>query len=124
MSMSNVSAAGVNRIAAVERVARQAPASGAVPEQPRPPAATVPVADSPGRDLEAATVQIERAVRASGRNLQFRVDDESGRVVVSVRDSDTGELIRQIPSEAALRIARSLDQGQPVPDSLLVEERA
>ncbi len=46
---------------------------------------------------------MEKYVRSVGRSLQFRVDEDSGRVVVSVRDPSTGELIRQIPSEEALR---------------------
>lgn len=124
MSMSNVSAAGLSPVVAAERVARQSSATNAVTAQTTAAVTAAPAADKPVRDLEAATAQIERAVRSSGRNLQFRIDDESGRVVVSVRDSDSGELIRQIPSEAALRIARALEQGEPVPDSLLVEERA
>jgi len=107
MSMSSVNAAGLNRAAPVERVARTGPAAEGPVEQARLSTPVASVAATPRRDLEAATAQIERFVRSSGRDLQFRVDDDSGRVVVSVRDSDTGELIRQIPSEAALRIAKS-----------------
>ncbi|MGQ0501671.1 MAG: flagellar protein FlaG [Panacagrimonas sp.] len=41
--------------------------------------------------------------------LLFRVDEESGRLLVSVVDAQSGELLRQMPSEEALRIARMLD---------------
>jgi flagellar protein FlaG len=127
MSMSSVNAAGLGRVASAERIARPAPAADRVVEQakaPTSPAPEVPAAAMPRRDLEAATAQIERYMRSSGRDLQFRVDDDSGRVVVSVRDSGTGELIRQIPSEAALRIAKSLEQGAAAVDSLLIEDKA
>lgn len=40
--------------------------------------------------------------------LQFRVDEDAKRVVVSVVDSNSGETILQIPSEAALAVAKRL----------------
>jgi flagellar protein FlaG len=52
------------------------------------------------------------------------VDEGSGRVVVSVRDRSTGELIRQIPSEAALRIAQGLDSGDTGGASLIIDGQA
>ncbi len=60
------------------------------------------------RRARDAAQQIETFVRSHGRNLEFRIDDSTGVVVVRVRDADTGELIRQIPSEAALRFAARL----------------
>jgi flagellar protein FlaG len=63
-------------------------------------------------------------VRSSGRDLQFRVDDESGRVIVSVRDSATGELIRQIPNEETLRIAQALEQRDSTALNLLIDDKA
>jgi flagellar protein FlaG len=79
---------------------------------------------------ERATVETERVVEASQqveqffqsvrRNLQFREDAVSGRVVVSVIDAETGEVIRQIPPEQVVRMARSLEQT----NGLLLGERA
>lgn len=77
------------------------------------PAATKPVeALAP-----AAPVQTERAVQAINESLKvlstslrFEIDDRSGRTLVKVVDGDSGEVLRQIPSEAALQIARSLDK--------------
>lgn len=125
MSMSSVNAVGTIPVASVERAPRQAAAAAASELEPARTAAPAPAAaPASARDLEAATAQIERFVRSSGRSLQFRVDDDSGRVVVSVRDADTGELIRQIPSEAALRIARALDRGEVPAEPVLIEEKA
>ncbi len=45
------------------------------------------------------------------RDLEFSVDDSSGRTVVTVRDGSTEEVIRQIPSEEALRLAGNIDSG-------------
>lgn len=62
--------------------------------------------------VKAAVEQIESYLKASRRELQFQVDDESGEIVVQVRDATTGEVIRQIPGEDALRIVRALqDKG-------------
>jgi len=64
------------------------------------------------RQAKAAAEQIESYLRHVNTNLEFRVDDAAGKVVVSVREQATGELIRQIPSEEALAIAAQLDEYQ------------
>lgn len=58
--------------------------------------------------MKSAAAQIETYLRSIGRALEFSVDDTTGRTVVTVRDSATGETIRQIPSEEALRLAQAL----------------
>ena len=58
--------------------------------------------------MKTAAAQIESYLRSIGRALEFSVDDVTGRTVVTVRDSATGETIRQIPSEEALRLAQAL----------------
>ncbi len=122
MSMSSVSAAVVTQVASVDRTARS-PASS-VAELPRR-AVSEPAAPQPSpADVEQASAQIEKYVQSAGRNLQFRVDADSGRVVVSVRDAETGELIRQIPNEAALRIAKSLEQGDTRRAQVLIDDKA
>jgi flagellar protein FlaG len=56
----------------------------------------------------AVAQQLESYLRSVGRSVQFSIDTESGETVVSVRDATTGGLIRQIPSEEALRLAQAL----------------
>jgi flagellar protein FlaG len=65
-------------------------------------------------DVHAAAELIDRFLRSAGRELSFSVDQVTGRTVVSIRDPATGSLIRQLPSEEALRIARNLDRAGPV----------
>lgn len=43
------------------------------------------------------------------RNLQFSVDKELDRTIIRVVDTDTKQVIRQIPSEEMLAIARRTD---------------
>ena len=64
--------------------------------------------------VKAAVEQIDSYLKASRRELQFQVDEESGQVIVRVRDAATGEVIRQIPGEEALRVARALQENGAV----------
>jgi flagellar protein FlaG len=58
------------------------------------------------------------------RTLQFSLDEESGRVLVKIKDAETDEVIRQIPSEEILRLAKSLDEFKDGFKGLLLEEKA
>ena len=44
-------------------------------------------------------------VQATQRNLDFSIDDTTGQVVVKVIARQSGEVIRQLPSEVALKLA-------------------
>ncbi|MNI89745.1 flagellar protein FlaG [compost metagenome] len=54
---------------------------------------------------------IREFVQAAQRNLDFSIDDSTGRVVVKVIATESGEVIRQIPSETALKLAQSLSSA-------------
>lgn len=56
----------------------------------------------------AAVADMQDYMDAAGRNLQFQLDDGSGRMVVTVTEASTGDVIRQMPSEEALRLAENL----------------
>jgi flagellar protein FlaG len=59
--------------------------------------------------IESVRKQIDTFLRSTNLALQFRVDDATGRMVVSVTDAVTGEVIRQVPGEEALRMAERID---------------
>ena len=59
-------------------------------------------------ELEAAVKQMEKFFQSVHRNLEFSIDDKSGKVVVKVIAADTGEVVRQLPSAEALKLADSL----------------
>lgn len=61
--------------------------------------------------LHLAVNDIQTFVQALKRNLEFSIDDTSGRVVVKVIASDSGEVVRQIPSETVLKLAHSLSEA-------------
>jgi flagellar protein FlaG len=70
--------------------------------------------------LKAAVQEIDKFVKSIQRNLEFSIDEGSGQVVVKVIASDTGEVVRQLPSAEALKIADSLQNAH----SLLFEAKA
>jgi len=76
---------------------------------------------APSREVVAkAAQQIQSFVQSMGRNLNFSVDSTTGYHVVRVTNPDTGEIIRQLPSEELLRIAQSFAQI----NSALVNQKA
>ena len=60
--------------------------------------------------VEQAAQDMQNYVKTAGRNLSFSVDQNSGHQVVRVVNSDTGELIRQMPSPEFLKLAESMPQ--------------
>ncbi len=76
----------------------------------------------PGRaNVEEAVAKVKVQIQAiSNNSLDFSVDDSSGKTIVCVTDRESGELIRQIPSEEMLAIAQSLDKMQ----GLLLRQKA
>jgi len=83
------------------QVAAVAPVSGTQ-------AALPPRAESEAAAARSVAERIRRYLRETGRDLDFDVDADTNRMVVTVRAKETGEVIRQIPSEELLRIARHL----------------
>jgi len=67
--------------------------------------------DLPSVDtIKAAVAQINDFVQSVQRDLQFSVDSDLGETIVKVIDRNTGDLIRQIPNQTALELARSLKE--------------
>ena len=62
------------------------------------------------RNLREAIDEMNSRLAGSGRHLGFALDDVLNSPIVTVRNTETGEVIRQIPSEAVVRVAHTLDQ--------------
>lgn len=73
-------------------------------QQPEQSAASV------RESVEKAISSIQGFVQSIRRDLNFDFDDSSGRVVVKVTDSVSGDVVRQIPTEDALRLAENLEE--------------
>ena len=48
--------------------------------------------------------------RLAARHQQVALGVESGTVIVTVTDAKSGQVVRQIPTEEALRITRNIDE--------------
>lgn len=70
--------------------------------------------------LKDATERVKDFVQTINRNLSFSIDNDTEQLVVKVVDSGTKEVIRQIPSEEMLAIAKALDKVQ----GLFVQQKA
>lgn len=62
--------------------------------------------------VQQAVDQIKIAIDKLTQDLRFSIDEDTGKTVVKVLDSETQEVIRQFPSEEAISIARTLDKVQ------------
>jgi flagellar protein FlaG len=75
--------------------------------------------------LRSAMSQLSSYVQNVHRNLNFSIDDSTGQTVVKVIDAESEEVIRQIPSEEMLALARRLNElnGEQV-SGLLMQSKA
>lgn len=59
-------------------------------------------------ELREAVSQINNFVQKVQRDLSFSMDEGSGRTIIKVIESNSGKLVRQIPSEEVLALATYL----------------
>ena len=111
--ISSVSTSAVSASRAGVRSPALPPASGspaqAVPQSSSPAASGAASAPAPV-DLSKAVEQIQGYLRDSGKNLSVSFDDSADRYVTRVVSSDTGEVVRTIPSEEVLEVARAINE--------------
>lgn len=126
MNIQTVSSSGS---AVLQPVAAQggAPQTAAPPPLPAAKIQSLPgqsgqVPAVPDRaNVEKAVAKVKVQIQAiSSNSLDFSIDESSGKTIVRVTDRESGELIRQIPSQEMLDIARSLDRLQ----GILVKQQA
>lgn len=85
------------------------------------PTASVPAAAEPAVDeLKAAVAKANQAMAAMSASLSFEVDADTKTTVVKIVDTTDNSVLRQIPSQEMLQIARALDRLQ----GLLVRDKA
>jgi len=71
-------------------------------------------------ELNALVEQVNMTLQGRFSDLKFTVAEGTDINVVRIEDAETGELIRQIPSEAMVAIARALGEMQ---QGMMFEER-
>jgi len=95
--------AAVRKAVAAPAVDVQAAVAVEAPRQQRAaPAVEIP-------KIESVKRQIDSYLRSMNKSLQFHVDKATGETVVTIRDDETGEVIRQVPGDDVLRIAQRIE---------------
>jgi flagellar protein FlaG len=96
--------------AGVSQAARTAEAATRLPQTdtPAPAVQAKPDPQEARRALQEAAEQLNQQMSRNKRDLSFSVDDVANTVVITVKNT-AGEVVRQIPNEAALRVAHNLE---------------
>ena len=88
----------------LSRSPRQYPASNGVL-----PGTSLLASTSTNSSQERASTVQERFDEA-GSNVRVGVESVDGGTVFTIRDAETGQVIRKIPSDEALRISKNIDR--------------
>lgn len=89
-------------------------------QQARPGETATAQEPTPLQQVEQAMDDVRKAIAPVAQDLLFSIDQDTGKTIVKVVDASTDEVIRQIPSEEIISIAKALDKLQ----GLLVEQKA
>ncbi|MGD8176786.1 flagellar protein FlaG [Marinimicrobium sp. ARAG 43.8] len=64
--------------------------------------------------VREAITQMNEYIQSTQRDLRFTIDRELGETIVKVVDRQTEEVVRQIPDETFLKLARSIREQEPI----------
>ncbi len=84
---------------------RASPVAVAAPPAVNVSAATDDESGEAWLDAVRLAESMNRSAEAEGRSLRFRVDEETGRIAITVLNADTGEVVRHIPLNEARTLA-------------------
>ncbi len=107
---TNLTTASLAQTPAPKPAAKLESRQGLTAEGQNVPVATQVDAAEVGKAVQSINAYIQNL----RRDLQFTVDEDTDRVIVRVIDSETQEVIRQIPSDEVLALARSLEKNQGI----------
>lgn len=62
------------------------------------------------RNLNEAISHLNEQVQRNNQKLNFQLDEKANRFVITVKNSQTGEVVRQIPDEVVLKVAHNIEQ--------------
>ncbi|MXR69460.1 flagellar protein FlaG [Shewanella insulae] len=61
-------------------------------------------------EMQKLVEEMSNMMSMMRKGLAFKIDEDSGTNIVSVMDIDSGDVIRQIPNEEALKLAQKLSE--------------
>lgn len=62
------------------------------------------------QNIQEAVSMLNQQLTSTKRGLGFHLDEAVGGPVVTVRSSETGDVIRQIPNEVVVRVAHNIEK--------------
>lgn len=71
-------------------------------------------------NVEQAAARVKDVLRGTTSHLEIEIDPDLHKVVIKILNGESGEIIRQIPAQELLNLAKHLDE----PKGLLLRERA
>jgi flagellar protein FlaG len=104
----------VNLARSADKVPELAPVKVAAVQKPQSIPAPVKAemtldANQQEKLVKEAISKLNEQAKASNQNLGFRMDPHINGPVITVHNTHTGEVVRTIPSEEVLRVAKSID---------------
>jgi flagellar protein FlaG len=105
------------RTAAAPAAALNSPVKPSDGTQPAPSDAVQPTATV--EQVRNAVAQVQKAYAPLAQDLHFAIDKDTGKMVVKLVDAKTNTVLRQIPSDEILSMAKALDRMQ----GLLVNQK-
>ena len=64
------------------------------------------------QSIKQAIDNLNQQLKDNGRDLSFQMDETINRPIITVRNLQTGEVVRQIPNEEVVRMAHSIEAGK------------
>ena len=81
----------------------------------------VVVQNSTAKSLSANPAKIQEAAKAPYVSPYIAIDRSSNRAVLQIRDSDTGDVVRQFPTEGQLKAYRTVQEFSDKQDETIKE---
>jgi len=91
------------------------PSGNALPQQAKPAQQS---AIQQTEEIEVAVEKLASFAQSLQRALSFSVDDITGQTILVVTDSESEEVVRQIPSEELVQLARKLQELEATQEKL------
>jgi flagellar protein FlaG len=66
------------------------------------------------KNLQEAVSRLNEQMQSKGRDLSFSLDERIDRTIITVKNLQTGEVVRQIPTEEVVRMAHSIEDMKGV----------
>lgn len=80
----------------------------------------IPASTMTREQVEQGAARVKDVLRGTTSRLEIEIDPDLHKAVVRIRNGESGEIIRQIPAQELLDLAKRLD----APKGLLIQERA